>query len=294
MACLCGCPRNSKQSAMVTGVATGESKGMKLETEFEVTEIIHQNDKVTVRGIQRGEKKELHARRLVLAGGSFGTTQMMLRSGFKSKLPALGKGIAAHPQFMTYAFYDSPVDAHKGAFQAVKSYDPNLRKRGLKLENVFAPPIATAMLFTGLGKKHLERMKKYRYVASMEVAIRDEAVGELNVDKNGKLLINKKMTDNDWAKVNDGLELVRNLFNSVGAHSTEACMQVFGLHLMGGCSLGTDPATSVVDPEFRVHGMKNITIADSSVFPSAPGINPSYTIMALSEKAVENMIKESR
>ncbi|MCM0607251.1 MAG: GMC family oxidoreductase [Xanthomonadaceae bacterium] len=294
MACLCGCPRNSKQSSMVTGITTAESKGMTLKTEFEVTDLIHSNDGVTVRGIQRGQKRELKAKRVVLAAGSFGSTQIMLRSGFKSQLPALGKGITAHPQFMTYAFYDSPIDAHKGAFQAVKSYDPALRKRGLKLENVFAAPIATSMLFSGMGKEHLARMKKYRYVASMEVAIRDENSGTLDVDKNGKLIIKKSMTDVDWAKVHDGLDLVKNLFHSVNARETEACMQVFGLHLMGGCALGSDPKTSVVDPEFKVHGLKNITIADSSVFPSAPGINPSYTIMALSEKASENIIKGGR
>jgi choline dehydrogenase-like flavoprotein len=59
---------------------------------------------------------------------------------------------------------------------------------------------------------------------------------------------------------------------------------------MGGCPMGTDPARSVVDPEFRVHGMPRLLAADSSVFPSAPGINPSFTIMALSQRASEIML----
>jgi choline dehydrogenase-like flavoprotein len=45
----------------------------------------------------------------------------------------------------------------------------------------------------------------------------------------------------------------------------------------------------VVDPEFRVHGLPNLVAADSSVFPSAPGINPSFTIMALSQRAGQSM-----
>ncbi len=61
----------------------------------------------------------------------------------------------------------------------------------------------------------------------------------------------------------------------------------FGLHLMGGCPIGTDPQTSIVNEQFQMHKHKNIYIADSSIFPSAPGINPSLTIMALSEKATE-------
>jgi choline dehydrogenase-like flavoprotein len=64
-----------------------------------------------------------------------------------------------------------------------------------------------------------------------------------------------------------------------------------GLHLMGCCAMGTDAKKSVVGPDFRVHGMKNIWAADSSIFPNAPGINPSLTIMALSKKAAATMIR---
>jgi len=60
---------------------------------------------------------------------------------------------------------------------------------------------------------------------------------------------------------------------------------------MGGCTLGTDPKTSVVSPEFKIHGYPNLIAADSSVFPAAPGINPSFTIMALSLKAARELLR---
>ena len=56
-------------------------------------------------------------------------------------------------------------------------------------------------------------------------------------------------------------------------------------------NMGVDPKTSVVDPEFRLHGYKNIFAADSSIFPNAPGINPSLTIMALSKKAAADILR---
>jgi choline dehydrogenase-like flavoprotein len=136
-------------------------------------------------------------------------------------------------------------------------------------------------------------MKKYRYVASMEVAIRDEAVGQLSVDKNGKLHVKKDLTDIDFQKVKGGLDLVRELFQSVGGKDIEACSQVFGLHLMGGCPIGINAKKSVVGPDFRVHGYSRIFVADSSIFPSAPGINPSFTIMALSQKASQLMTRDA-
>jgi choline dehydrogenase-like flavoprotein len=46
----------------------------------------------------------------------------------------------------------------------------------------------------------------------------------------------------------------------------------------------------VVGPDFKVHGTKNIYAADSSIFPDAPGINPSLTIMALSLRGAQEVL----
>jgi choline dehydrogenase-like flavoprotein len=81
-------------------------------------------------------------------------------------------------------------------------------------------------------------------------------------------------------------------FKVTGARETIHGSMGIGLHLMGGCGMGTDPARTVVNPEFRLHGFKNIYCADSSIFPNAPGINPSLTIMALSKKAAAQLVKD--
>ena len=51
-------------------------------------------------------------------------------------------------------------------------------------------------------------------------------------------------------------------------------------HPMGTCRIGTDPANSVADAKGRVHGLKNLYIADGSFMPTAGGTNPSLTIAA--------------
>jgi choline dehydrogenase-like flavoprotein len=291
--CLGGCPRDSKQSALVTTIQWGREKGLEVRSEFEARSIEHFEDSVRVHGVRRGVKIQVDARRAVLAAGAFGNSALLLNSGFGARLPALGTAFTCHPQFMTYALFEEPVDAHKGAFQAVKSEDPKLRKAGFKLENVYAPPISTAMLLPGYGRSHQEMMKKYRYYSSMEVALRDEPSGRIRVGKNGKLLVDKSLTDVDRAKARSGLELVRELFTKTEAKKIIPCEQSFGLHLMGGCPIGTDGARSVVNPDFQVHGLKNFYAADSSIFPAAPGINPSFTIMALSRRAARGMVKNA-
>jgi choline dehydrogenase-like flavoprotein len=285
IACLGGCRRESKQSSLVTTVRRARERGLEVRTGVEVDRVEELGDRVRVHATQCGAPLVVEARVVVLAAGSLGSTGVLLRSPIASKLPALGHGFACHPQVMTYGFFDEPVDAHKGAFQAVKSSDAGLRSQGLKMENVFAPPIGTSMLLPVRGAKLQRTMRRYRHMASMEVAIRDDATGTISLDKRGAVQVDKRMTRADQAKVDRGLELAGELFESVGAKDVIRCADTFGLHLMGGCAIGTDPTSSVVDPEFRVHGTRRVFAADSSVFPSAPGINPSLTVMALSHRA---------
>ncbi|KAK2751114.1 hypothetical protein FQN57_000189 [Myotisia sp. PD_48] len=54
-------------------------------------------------------------------------------------------------------------------------------------------------------------------------------------------------------------------------------------HQMGTCRMGTAPKNSVVDPTGMVWGTKGLYVADASVFPSASGVNPMVTNMAISD-----------
>jgi gluconate 2-dehydrogenase alpha chain len=56
-------------------------------------------------------------------------------------------------------------------------------------------------------------------------------------------------------------------------------------HVMGTCRMGNDPATSVVDAHSRFHDLDNVWCADSSVFATSTGYNPTLTICALAHRA---------
>jgi choline dehydrogenase-like flavoprotein len=61
----------------------------------------------------------------------------------------------------------------------------------------------------------------------------------------------------------------------------------YGGHHLGTARMGTDPKTSVVDSDCRVHGMENLYVAGGAVFPTSSQANPTLTIVALAVRLAE-------
>lgn len=60
-------------------------------------------------------------------------------------------------------------------------------------------------------------------------------------------------------------------------------------HILGGCPMGKEAVSGVVDDQFRVHNYPGMYILDGSVIPCNLGVNPSLTITALSEYAMDKI-----
>jgi cholesterol oxidase len=60
-------------------------------------------------------------------------------------------------------------------------------------------------------------------------------------------------------------------------------------HLLGGCAIGRDESEGVVDLDCQVFNYPGLYVIDGSIVPANPGINPSLTITALAEYAMERM-----
>jgi choline dehydrogenase-like flavoprotein len=56
-------------------------------------------------------------------------------------------------------------------------------------------------------------------------------------------------------------------------------------HIQGTTRMGTDPNTSVVDPDLRHHRVRNLLALGAGAFPSCPAGNPTLTLSALSIRA---------
>jgi cholesterol oxidase len=60
-------------------------------------------------------------------------------------------------------------------------------------------------------------------------------------------------------------------------------------HILGGCDIGTDEDTGVIDMNHEVFNYPGLYVADGSVIPSNLGINPSLTITAMAERAMSRI-----
>jgi choline dehydrogenase-like flavoprotein len=60
-----------------------------------------------------------------------------------------------------------------------------------------------------------------------------------------------------------------------------------GVHLLGTCRLGNDPATSVVDKYHRTHDVPNLFLCDGSSFVTSGRGQPTMTIQALAFRAAD-------
>ena len=56
-------------------------------------------------------------------------------------------------------------------------------------------------------------------------------------------------------------------------------------HFLGGCAIGSDAATGVIDAYHRVHGYPGLHVVDGSAISANLGVNPSLTITAQAERA---------
>jgi len=130
-------------------------------------------------------------------------------------------------------------------------------------------------------------------------------------------LVRYDLCEHDAAAVKTGLERLAELFWAAGARSVilplrgltelhggdssplrEARLRPRDLKLMAFHPLGTarasaDPATGVVDADLAVHGTEGLYVADGSVVPSALGVNPQITIMALATRLACHLLERS-
>ncbi len=94
-------------------------------------------------------------------------------------------------------------------------------------------------------------------------------------------------------RVASRLEIMKQIVKDTGAKITKAAVRTQrGDHSASTCRMGHSPATSVVDPDLRVHGVNNLWVCSNAVFPSGACVNPTLTLSALSLRLSDKLIRD--
>ena len=90
-----------------------------------------------------------------------------------------------------------------------------------------------------------------------------------------------------WIPV--GNEATRRIAEKIGGVAGGTWGEVFNIpltaHFLGGCAIGADVSTGVIDPYHRVYGYPTLSVVDGAAVSANLGVNPSLTISAQAERA---------
>lgn len=95
--------------------------------------------------------------------------------------------------------------------------------------------------------------------------------------------------ENDRRLIDHAVEAMSSILRAAGGQVEYVVSDT--AHLMGGCRMGTDPSSSVVNSYGQSHDIPNLFICDASVFVTSGGANPTNTVMALAARTAD-YIKE--
>ena len=322
--CNLGCPNFAKQGTHRVQLPAAEAAGVQVVTRAEVQRVEERALRVRVHAPTAGGKGapsewapgdyRVRARAIVLAGGSIGTTALMLRSGFGARLPQLGARYTAHPAHILVGEHPRAIVNDVGH---PKSYYLDRPDEGFILETCMYFPFITAKNLTGFGAEHSTFLTAFPRLQMILVMAHDRAVPEnrITIDAAGRPVVHYTFTPQVIDALVAATRLSARIFMGAGAvrvhapsadpplieardaahidtlvharHFLTHRISVSSAHMMGGCAMGRSVADSVTDSWGRVHGMPWLRIADSSLFPDSNEVNPYLTVMALADRTAE-------
>jgi len=314
--CPNGCRLDAKRAMHVSYLPRAVTAGARVRAGVEARRVIFDGSRaagvecLAGGGAAPGARRRhftVRARRgVVLAGGAFGTPELLLRSGFRSPSGELGRNLHIHPACWVGARFDEQVRGWKGIMQsyAVDEWE----YRGVLLEATFTPLAFGGQWLPGTGTEHQERLLAFGNVASTGVHLSDRSSGRVRLAGDGSLRVSYRLTREDGARLVFGIARAAELLYAAGAREVYPQISAIGIlpkaripdleasppprsalrleafHPMGTARIDADPRRGVTAADGAVHGAEALYVADASLLPSSIGVNPMMTVVAFASR----------
>ena len=331
--CVLGCDRHAKNTLDLTYLKRAESLGAQVWPLCQVTKLAPHNGgyEISFRRLAEDSRpmEAVRARRVFLAAGSLGTTELLLRArDLDRTLPnlsaRLGEQWSANGDFFaglldsrlpivpTYGpSVAAAADVTEQGFYVLEGAIPSSlacpesrwARRGVAVATQLASLLRLSFLrrpqesavADSCGDEETARL--LRHAGAFFLMGRDASDGRLVLDAKGNLQLLW-----DWRESEPLLSRMRRYLDELGRGYAGAMLipqpwwpiPLGTVHPLGGCPMGRDASEGVVDSFGRVFGYPNLHVCDGSIVPRALGVPPSMTIAALAEHIAENVVAGQR
>lgn len=259
----------------------------------------------------------IKARRVLVAAGAFFSSVLLLRTPKFPNRQTIGQKIYLQPHAQVFALFDEPM-TRRGMIQddqyvpyngvpAIYNFLGFLKEHHFWwLPSILYPASLASFVSYLPPQEHYEIMRQYHRTMSLTVTVKDDPAKSRIVLKDGRAQLNFEESAHDIESFRKCFLLAAKGLLDVGARRvflpllrppviekpadlnkieklkfTYNDLISYSDHTSGGNQFGADARRGVTDSSGRVFGTSNVYVVDSSLFPTAPGVNPSWTIMAL-------------
>jgi len=320
--CSYGCHEDAKQAMILNYIPMALEKGVKFYCDAKAELIITEDGRsIGVHGSIRDRETgsfrhhiEISAEVIVLCAGALSSPVILLKSKIANNSGQVGKNLKLHLCARATGVFDQIIDGYKGVGQSLLIDD--FAELGIMLEATFTGPATEFPGITGFGKELWEECQKFRNFATIGIMVSDTSSGRVSVGPDGEPMMTYSFNQKDADTLKKALLIASRILFSAGAKqvlTTTACFPeinspievekfqdlkvhpsqftTMAFHPMGTCRMGANKKKSVVDLNLECWEMKNLFIADASVFPTSLGVNPQETIWAFATRCAEHISK---
>ena len=328
--CMVGCRENAKNSLDKNYLYFAEKSGVKVLAETKAEIIKFENDTYYVltkssTSFFPGRYKTYQARGLIVAGGTLGTLNLLLKQKYKyNTLPNLsdkiGDNLLTNSQTLC-AISGAKEKLNNGvAISSVFNPDSNTH-----IEIVKYPDGSNAMKWFYVlavnGTRHsITRILKLFWKTLTHPLQFLKTIFNFNWSTNLVIFLVMQSIDNSmkmvWKKgllrsrmkirnigekkvpayIDSGQKAMEKYAKKVDGISQNIILEILfnrptTAHILGGCPMSESSESGVINHKLEVYGYPNMYIIDGSAIQGNLGINPGFTITSLAEYAMDQ-IKE--
>jgi cholesterol oxidase len=327
--CDIGCDVRAKNTLDLNYIPAAERRGAEVRPRHLVRYIQPEDggygvvfDRIEGGRLVRGVEQ---ASRVVLAAGSLGSTELLLRCRDQYRtLPnisrALGERWSANANFFTLDFYPSAADVEQGVGPTISGgldfTDGSVAGQRFVVEDDGFPDLLRNAVTAKLRANRLSllawalrydlrgRSRESNAFGNVMIWLGagvDAADGRLSLGRNWLAPWSRELklawdAQGSRGAIEAIISIHKQLSQANGglAHVPwlwSVLRSLVTVHPLGGCMMGTTADNGVVDHRGEVFGHSNLYVADGSIVPRPIGLNPSLTIAALAERTSALMAK---